>query len=410
MLDRMDSVADQPSSPSAEAGAQERHASWIELFFDLVVVAGIGALSHLLHDAASATDVYLYAVLYLAFWTAWAAFAMYGNLAGDKARTTSMLAAMALLAVMVAAVPEIRGPHAVAFALAYAGLRVLADRMWGREQVVVDWPLMQLGFGITPWVVSVFVAGWWRYGLWGVGVAVDLAVMFTMSSGRMGRAARQRAEHIEQAHPEVAGTIEISELHSDTAHLAERLGLYVIIVLGEGLIQVIDTASETEWDLALVGVATGAFVLLVAIWTLAVRYGYAAVPHLSPTRLPVRIAMALHCFSTAALAVVVTSLGSAVAHPHGELPAHVRWLLCAGTALYFAVGALTGALLRMGWRWLLGSAMQCTLAPLVVGLAGGGLGAAWVVWLMTAVAAWQVLWLFRPALAARRREHRGGDA
>ncbi|MFJ7721318.1 low temperature requirement protein A, partial [Rhodococcus erythropolis] len=31
----------------------ERHASWIELFFDLVVVAGIGQLAHLLHGSPS---------------------------------------------------------------------------------------------------------------------------------------------------------------------------------------------------------------------------------------------------------------------------------------------------------------------------------------------------------------------
>ncbi|MFH8533227.1 low temperature requirement protein A [Streptomyces tendae] len=408
----MDKTADsQPPPPdtplaSTDAAAEERHASWIELFFDLVVVAGIGALAHLLHGAGSLLDIAVYVVLYLAFWTAWADFAMYGNVAGDRTRTMSMLMAMVLLAVMVAAVPEVRGKHATAFALAYVGLRFLADRMWRRGQVVVDWPLVQLGFGTVPWAVSVFLDAPWRYVLWGTGVGVDLVVMFAVSGTRVLNDAQERMEHLRQAAPKKAAGMEISALHSDTPHLAERLGLYAIIVLGEGLIQVIDAASEAAWDAALGGVAAGAFTLLVAVWTLSVRYGYAAVPHLSPARLPVRIAMGLHCFTTGALAVLATGLGLAVAHPHGELPGHVRWLLCAAMAFYFAVTAATTALLKAGAQWLLSPAAVCTLAPLVIGAAGGGLGAVPLVWALAAVAYWQVLSLFLPLLQQRWRSHR----
>ncbi|WP_338702615.1 low temperature requirement protein A [Streptomyces sp. Q6] len=403
--DTADTPVPPPDAPVADATAEERHASWTELFFDLVVVAGIGMLAHLLHDVGSATDVYVYVVLYLAFWTAWADFVMYGNVAGERVRTTSMLAAMVLLAVMVAAVPEVRDAHGAAFALAYVGLRLLGDRMWRRGQVVVDWPLVQLGFGTVPWMVSVFVDAPWRYALWGLGIAVDLTVMFAVSGTRILKGARDRMEHIRRTTPERAAGMEVSALRTDPAHLAERLGLYVIIVLGEGLIQVIDEASEAEWDLTLGGVTAGAFALLVAIWVLSVRYGYAAVPHLSPTRLPVRIAMALHCFSTGALAVLATGLGAAVAHVHGELPAHVRWLLCGALAFYFALVSLTAALL-VGVRWLLSSALQCTLAPLVLGAVGGGLGAVALVWVLAGIAYWQVLWVLRPMPSRRRSRAR----
>ncbi|MFI6874999.1 low temperature requirement protein A [Streptomyces sp. NPDC050400] len=410
----MAATADTPQPPSdappAAATAEERHASWIELFFDLVVVAGIGMLAHLLHDAGSLTDLFLYVVLYLAFWTAWANVAMYGNVAGERAHTTGMLAAMALLAVMVTAVPEVRDEHAAAFALAYVGLRVLADQMWHRGQVVVDWPLLQLGFGTVPWIVSVFVDAPWRYVLWGTGVAIDLVVLFAVSAARMLDSAEARMEHARQAAPERSAGMEIDALHSDPAHLAERLGLYVIIVLGEGLIQVLDAASEAQWDASLAGVSAGAFALLVAVWTLSVRYGYASVPHLAPTRLPVRIAMALHCFSTGALAVLATGLGLAATDAHGQLPAHVRWLLCGSVSFYFAVVSLAAALL-VGVRWLLSSALQCTLAPLVIGAFGGSLGAVALVWLLVAVAYWQVLWLLRPGWhRSRRGGHPSGGA
>jgi low temperature requirement protein LtrA len=42
------------SAPGADHEAEQRHASWLELFFDLVVVAGIGLLGHLLRDEDTA--------------------------------------------------------------------------------------------------------------------------------------------------------------------------------------------------------------------------------------------------------------------------------------------------------------------------------------------------------------------
>ena len=44
------------------AGVPEQRATWTELFFDLVVVAGIGQLAHLLHDGPTWGELGLYAV------------------------------------------------------------------------------------------------------------------------------------------------------------------------------------------------------------------------------------------------------------------------------------------------------------------------------------------------------------
>ena len=93
-----------PAVADEAPDAPERHASWIELFFDLVVVAGVGQLAHLLSHGPSLIDFGLYLLLFLAFWIAWAAFTVYGNVEGDTARIPFMLLAMLGLAVMVAAV------------------------------------------------------------------------------------------------------------------------------------------------------------------------------------------------------------------------------------------------------------------------------------------------------------------
>src|SRR6185369_16421160 len=136
-----------PGMVEEDQETPERHASWIELFFDLVVVAGVAQLAHLLSHGPSLGDVGLYLLVFLAFWISWASFTVYGNVEGDRVRIPAMLLAMLGLAVMVAAVPGIRDQHTTAFVVAYVGLRWLAGAIYQRGQVVVDWPLAQYGGG-----------------------------------------------------------------------------------------------------------------------------------------------------------------------------------------------------------------------------------------------------------------------
>jgi hypothetical protein len=249
------SESEKPQSQSQES-VLERHASWIELFFDLVVVAGIGQLAHLLHGTPDWSDFGLYALLYLAFWTAWACFTMYGNVAGDRVRIPSMLIAMFGLSVMMAAVAGIQENHALAFAVAYVAVRLLAGRVWRDGQIVVDWPIAQMSLGIVPWIISFWVEGDARYWLWAVGVTIDLLIMFVVSGSAVMEDAQEKLDRVIRFRGNRDDKIpELEALHSDRAHLAERLGLYVIIVLGEGVILVISAASKLVWDSTVVSLA-----------------------------------------------------------------------------------------------------------------------------------------------------------
>lgn len=380
----------------------ERHATWIELFFDLVVVAGVGQLAHLLHEDPSLADVGLYLLLYLAFWTAWACFTVYGNVAGDRVRAPSMLLAMFGLAVMVAAVPGVHeDEHVGAFVIAYVFLRWLAGRVWRRGQVVVDWPLAQFGVGALPWLISLWAPTPARYWLWAVGIALDLVIMLGVDGDRMLRRARDRFDQViarrrgrqndTRRHPEGDAPV-IAAAPSESVHLAERLGLFIIIVLGEGVIQITTAASGTPWDAALTVTATGSFALLIGVWTLSLLYGFAGVPHLKPAKLPVRFAMLLHCVTTAALAALAAGLGTAAEHAHGPAPEGVRRLLCASLVAYFGISLLTGLITRAERPWILGWGLPCTLVPLALGFFGDGIGVGWLVWALAATVFWQALY------------------
>ena len=265
------------------AGAEERHASWLELFFDLVAVAGIGMLAHLLVSDTSAGGIGVYVIAYTAIWMIWACFTLYSNVAGQEAHVGLILGAMFVLGVMTAAVPEIHDEHARAFAIAYVVGRFLAGRPWQRATVVTDLPIVQTGGGIVPWVVSFWFEGTAQYALWALGLTIDLWFLVPTSKDRLVASTQERLDRVRSSRrgrnrgraEQVPATIETVD--ADVPHLGERLGLFVLIVLGEGLVQIIDAASEAEWNRPLAVTGAGAFALMFGLWAVAVRFGYAGV-------------------------------------------------------------------------------------------------------------------------------------
>ncbi|MFD6031202.1 low temperature requirement protein A [Cellulosimicrobium funkei] len=391
-----------PAAGTSPVG-EERHASWLELFFDLVVVAGIGMLAHLLQEDHDGGGLALYVVAYTAFWLVWACFTTYGNVAGEGARSLPILAGMAALAVMIAAVPGIHDEHARAFAVAYVVGRLVAARPWRRTTVVVDLPVVQALAGVVPWVVSWWADGQTRYVLWGVGLAIDLVLLLTLSGERLVRRAQERLDEVRErrgrgralggrrARPgapdrgrrrdlEVPTTVDAAA--SDVPHLGERLGLFVIIVLGEGLIQAIDAASEAEWDRTLLVAGAGAFTLLVGLWALTVRSGYAGVALLRPAGVPPRVAWFLHLVTTGALATLAGALGGVLDRPARALEPAELALLVGAFAVHGLVSAGVHAVLR-DVRTALVLAVPVVAAGAVAAFAGGSVSAAGLVWVLS---------------------------
>ncbi|RPK56438.1 Bacterial low temperature requirement A protein (LtrA) [Streptomyces sp. ADI96-02] len=407
--DPTESGADPPAPPPKPPAGGERHAGWNELFFDLVVVAGVGQLAHLLHEGPRLQDVALYIVLYLAFWTSWAGIAVYGDIAASATRLRTLLLAMAGMAVMAASVDSVRTSHTTAFVLAYVVLRWQAGRIWQRGSVVVDWPLAQFDAGSVPWLVSLFTHAPARYWLWGLGVALDILTLLVSTRGRTLRRAAERAAERAERHrrhdhgrppgpphdDEAEKPPALTEARIDTAHMSERLGLYVIIVLGEGVIQVIDAASDREvWNRPLALTALAAFALLAGVWTLSLLYGHNGIPRLRQDALAPRLAMLLHALTTGFLAALATALGSAVAHPDAVLPRGQHWLLCCAMAGYFATGLLAGLPLtaRPDRVWILGWALPCVAASLLLAPLGVRLPSWATIAILAGLVCWQILY------------------
>jgi low temperature requirement protein LtrA len=398
-------------APAAEA-SRERHASWLELFFDLVVIAAVAQLADRLHGDPSPVDVGLAVVLYLAVWLAWTSFMLYANVSATQTRQQAMLVGMAGIAGMAAAIPQATDTRATAFTLAYVATRVVGMRSWTRTgQALLSWPTAQFSAGLMPWIVSLWFDPPVRYWLWGLGVIVDL-VPSVLAAGdpdwllesmqQRIRRQRERQERRRHRSARAADTprTPITVARLDLSLLEERLGLFVIIVLGEAVVQVVSAAGRVDWTTGLLGAGLASFELLVGLWWLTFRYGFTAVPHFGSSELALRATMPTHLLTTMSITAVAVGLGGLAKHLGGDLPASQRWLLCGGLAAYFFTTAAVALLVRAPAHWLLGWALPSVVVPVLLGVFGGYLPVPLLPWLLGAVVAWQIAYgLRRHALA-----------
>ena len=188
----------------------------------------------------------------------------------------------------------------------------------------------------------------WKLALWAVGFGVDLPLTLALSGNKIleqvqahftEHAATRRLPR-SRVRPDGDGPV-IHGVSADPALLSERLGLFVIIVLGEAVVQVVGAASRAPYGVGLLATAI-ASVSLAGMFGLSVVFGSACLPHLRAGRIPARAALGLHCLVTGVIATVAVSLSSVVGTAPIRCPARVAGLLCGAVAAYFTLGVVTG--------------------------------------------------------------------
>ena len=391
------------SSPAVE----ERHATWLELFFDLVIVVAVAQLAHLLHDGPGLREVFLFVVCYYAMWSVWTSFTLYANVSGDLTRVRSMLLAMFGIAVMAAAVPHVTRGEPAAFIIAYVYCRLMGAGSWKRtSRIMTEWPGVQQAAGVIPWIASLGFEPPVRYYLWTAGIVLDVVVSVVRSrhpeqllaeeqrereEARQNRERRKRALHLSADDDPEPPPLEAAR--PDRSHLGERLGLFVIIVLGEAVAQLVDAAAGVEhWERGLMTTLVAGFGLLVALWWLTLRYGAGGAPTYGTQVFTLRLTMPAHYLMTGSIVLIAAGLGVLADHGGEPVPEANRWVLCGGAALYFLTVSLLGARGGAPKTWIAGWGLPAILASLLLGVFGGPLAGWALAAVLCAVAGWHVLY------------------
>lgn len=371
--------------------ALDRRVTFLEVFFDLVFVVVISQLGHHLATHPSWAGVGWFVFLFYAVWSSWLNGTLYYDLhtTNDVSVRLFTFAQMLAVAVMAVFIGDVPGDGTKGFALAYAVNTLILVVLWFRTGL--HDPSHRPGsvpYSTGYLVSSVLFAtsaafdGPVVYWLWVVALASQV-IGWVVGMHRWTPPETQQGEAI----------------ITTTPSLIERMGLFVIIVLGEVIVGAVSGMADLH-PLDTHGIVVGLLGVVVAIGLWWIYFDL--VSHRPPVPRRTQVWLNLHFPLVVAIAAGGAGVLNTIEHESGTLPDPVRWLL---------VGSLAAALLSIAlisWTLqiradqpeiyrtvdivLVASAVLCLGVGLTDWAAKGSLGAM-VVLLLAPVAVGVVVWL-----------------
>jgi low temperature requirement protein LtrA len=228
----------------------ERRASWLELFFDLAFAGAVGQLAGAFQDDPGLAALARFALLFIPIWWLWVQLTFYADRheTEDAAHRISTLTAILVCVGLAASAPRALAGHTAGFIIAFACLRGLQLLLYARAwhhlpatRPLYGCYLVCFGAGGALWLASLTVSGSTRYAFWGAALLTDAAGALAMLTPHR-------------------------RVPLNSAHLADRFQIFVLIVLGESMARLISAAAARLWSLPLAVVLTAALITLAALW------------------------------------------------------------------------------------------------------------------------------------------------
>jgi low temperature requirement protein LtrA len=291
----------------------------LELFFDLVFVVVIAQLSDLITTHPSPKVFLEYFGLFGITFFTWVGFTTYADrfdVDDSVHRLIVFAASLANIGVAIHLDDAFTGgsvPFTLATIATRACLLAVTDRARRKvpeARAFEGYYEVRWAVGLAVWIVSLFVPVPWRYVVWGIALAIEIGT------------------------PLIAMP-RIRTLPLVSSHIAERFGLFPIIVLGESVVSVAAGIADVNFELQNSIVAVGAFVLAAAVWWL--YFDCVTTVHADSTWY-----VYLHGPLYAGLGLVAPGTLLAIdSAGEATLPGGARAALCGGIALYlFGVCAI----------------------------------------------------------------------
>jgi low temperature requirement protein LtrA len=210
--------------PRLRDDMEERRATWLELFLDLVFVAFIAKLSALLAADVSWIGLAEFVLLFLPGWSVWLSMTIYQDRfeTDDVSNRLAILFVMMTVAGMAVFAKEFFGPEFVGFALCFIAARATIVLLWLRAGLhnrtarpVTTRYAVGFSTAIALWVAALFAPMYVRLLLVCVALLIDFGT------------------------PALTLKYQADLPRLSSSHLPERFGLFVIIVLGESVVSVV---------------------------------------------------------------------------------------------------------------------------------------------------------------------------
>jgi low temperature requirement protein LtrA len=304
---------------------EERHATWLELFYDLVFVVTVSQLSHYLFHDVSLSNFFGFLFLFIPVWWSWIGTTFFATrfYSDDLGHRLLLLLQMGGAGAMAVNISGAFNNTFSGFALSYAFMRLILVIEYVRVFRTIKSsesanPLVKryiIGFSIAAiiWLISAFVPiTEIRFALWVIGLIIDFATPISTT-----KLTSKFAPHI--------------------SHLPERMGLFTLIVLGESIVGIVNGMTEQIWDVYSVIEASLGLCISFSLWWLYFD---------SIGRLPIQILREkgrislylIWLYTHFPLVVAITAVGVGIrrlvsSEQHSVLSTSDLWLICGSVAI-----------------------------------------------------------------------------
>lgn len=304
---------------------EERHASALELFFDLVFVVAIAELGETLSRHPTSTGFLHFSVVFVPVWWAWVGYTVYADRfdTDDLIFRLAMLTAMLVVTWMAIEIPSAfdNASGGARFAGAYAAVRfglvalyLRADHHEPRGRPLTHRYIAGFSAGATLWLISAFTTAPTRYALWGMAIATELA-------------------------PPLLSSKVFQRVPLHVSHIPERFAAFTIIALGETVVLVATGMASAHLRAAGAVAAVFGFITAAGLWW--AYFDFSNVSSLSGGRLAPQIYTYGHLLIVAGITATGVGTLLAIRANGATLTTGARWVLSGGTGAFLgAIGAI----------------------------------------------------------------------
>lgn len=311
-----------PRLLTLDSDTGERHASWLELFFDLVFVLAVAQVAQILVKNSDLTGFLKFLVLFIPVWWSWIGFTFYadrfeGNETTYRLLTFAGMFTVAALSLTLDGAFTASGDASLI--ATYALVRIVLITLYARSAYHIPLAralsaqfIIGLGIALIMFLGSLAVEPPVRYYIWAAALLLELSVPFLNL-----RTTRS--------------------IPYDYSHIPERFGLFTIIVLGEAVLATATGASAVTWTPANVAMASLGFAMAACIWWINFDF-------VDDTAIKTRdlLPRFVYLFGHFFIVVSIVAMGVGVEHgikETGEAHLHVPTLAlaCGGIAAYLLV-------------------------------------------------------------------------
>jgi low temperature requirement protein LtrA len=266
-----------------------KRASWLELFYDVAFVALIAQLTYLAASNHQTVTDYLHMfIVGYSIFVAWWSTTANRNLQPSESTADKLFVQLTMVAVFVMSLtmPAVFAGEYVGYFLALAGVRVLQTFLIGRMYYLhpqtrpTTYNLLQgvlIAAGL--WVVSAFTLDPYHLVFALAALSIDILIPLTRGKGNTRR-------------------------YLNVYHLHERLGLFLILVIGESMIVVALSNTATSLGIQQLVTVFSGLGMMVALWWLYYEHN----DRLADVR-PNNLFVFLHAHGILFLSIIGVSVG-----------------------------------------------------------------------------------------------------